>query len=771
MFAFANQSAFVPNVPDTCARISAMAESVTNWKVDYGNGEVADIAVPHAWRQEVDVRFEGPAVYSTTIKVPIKPSVLRFDGVSYEAVVKIDGQEALTHRGIWDAFEVPLERWKGKTVTIEVSVTKNGGTRFPVKDVASGFLPFVYHTFGGIWGNVSIRDAGLQPVVAPKHEVEVVGSGIYVDGAPIYIRGLLHWGWYPEVGHPNPSEEVIRKEIRAAKDLGFNLVKFCLWVPSHRYLEILEEEGMFGWLELPLWDPSSDPAKLQEIGEEIRRIVRQYAHHSNILVWTIGCELSTSTPPDFRRDLVQFVKNATGSPLVKDNSGGAEMYRGDLREFGDFYDFHPYCDTPFYPEVLDSLLPGARKNMPLLLGEFNDIDVHRNLVRIQEEMPFWSSSMPELNDQGVRWQHDLPHFINTHPLATGDEFERHEKLVSSTHSKALFIRKTVHEWVRARDPIGGYVITGWRDTPISTAGFFDDWGNPRFSATECAPWNGENALFLIPSRRPPWVAGGNRQGWLDPYNQFAGQIFFQIGFHGNETRSGLNWTIRNKAGETVAQGSETEIEAPALVSTQVASISWDCLEAGEYLLEAEFSGCSNAWRFHVSFPISRDDLSTWRAVDAQRLGLTTLGEGPNEIFLDDLSGLASTLEEGRNAIVFLEHDSTRPAPFWRESGLEFRQGAPFAEQWERLLAISGDRILEPGAIAENASKDAKVETIINRVDVRTYSEAPLMVKVSGARGSAIVTTIRPYGGLGIQPCGVEQNAAGSDFLRSILELI
>jgi hypothetical protein len=748
-----------------------MAESVVHWTVDYGDGHVAEVSVPHAWRQEVDVRFEGPAIYRTHVKVPVKPSVLRFDAVSYEAVIRIEGEEVLTHLGIWDSFDVPLDRWKGKTVEVEVAVTKNGGTRFPVKEVASGFLPFVFHTFGGIWGEVSIRDSGSTTPSLNVHEVEVGGARIFVDGQPFYVRGLLHWGWYPEIGHPNPAEEVIRREVRAAKDLGFNLVKFCLWVPRHRYLEILEEEGMFAWVELPLWDPSSDRSKLAQIGDEIRRIVHQYASHQNILVWTVGCELGQSTPHEFRRDLVQYVKNVTGSPLVKDNSGGAEMYGGDLREYGDFYDFHPYCDMPFYPSVLDSLLPGPRVQLPVLLGEFNDIDVHRNLVRIQEEIPFWSSAMPELNDQGVRWQHDLPHFIQSNPLATGDDFDRHERLMESTRSKALFIRKTVHEWVRARDPIGGYVVTGWRDTPISTAGFFDDWGNSRFSQAECEAWNSANLLFLIPSRRPPWINGGNRQGWLDPHNHFTGQIYFQIGFHGEETRSGLNWRILDARSATVAQGAELGVKVSALSSRIVGTISWDCLEPGAYRLDVEFGKARNSWKFHVVRPPSVDELASWKSSDGNRLGLSLLGDGPNQIFLDDLSELASCLDDGRNAIVFLVENSTRSAPFWRESGIEFRAGAPFSGEWERLLAVSGDRTLESGAIAENSPKDAKIETIINRVDVRTYSEAPLMVKVSGERSSAIVTTLRPFGGLGLQPRGVDKNAAGADLLRAILELI
>lgn len=753
-----------------------MGELISKWQVDYGNGDSMEVQVPHAWGQDADVRFEGPVTYTTQVRIPRGGGLLRFQAVSYEAIVSIAGSEVLTHRGMWDAFEVDLNPWSGRVVDVKVEVTKNGGDRFPVKDVASGFLPYVFHTFGGIWGEVRLLGKRTQHDGAEAEclgsRVAVMDSRIYVDGEPFYIRGLLHWGWYPEIGHPNPSEDVIRAEVQAAKELGFNLVKFCLWVPPERYLQILAEEGMEAWLELPLWDPSSDSQKLEEIASEIERIVRQYAHHDNIIVWTVGCELSHATPPEYRAHLVQLVKNLTGCPLVKDNSGGAEMYGGDLREFGDLYDYHPYCDTPFYPVVLDSLLPGARAAMPVLLGEFNDADVHRDLTRIHQEMPFWASSMPELNDVGVRWQHDLPTFLQVNPMALGDEFERHEKLMTSTREKALFMRKTVHEAVRARDPIAGYVITGWRDTPISTAGMFDDWGQVRYSADECRPWNGPDALFLIPTRRPPWVDGGNRPGWLDPYNHFIGQVFFRVGCHSQAgLEGGLIWRVISNRGDLIARGALTRLEIEPLTSTEVGQISIEIEEPGAYLLEVELAGTNNRWSFHVESPLDPDSLVEWELDDPrQQCGGKGFGEGPNRIFVGHVDGLAETLAEGDNAIVILDGPGTKAAPFWRESGYEFREKAPFEGQWERLLAVSGDRVLDWQSLAENLPPNYQIETILNRVDVRTYVEAPILVRASGNGGTAILTTLRPHGGLGVQPQGISRNPAGCALLRALMDM-
>lgn len=751
-----------------------MGERIRYWDVNFGDGTWQEVTVPHAWRQEVDVRAEGPVSYRANITVPREPSVLWFEGVSYEAVVAIDGKPVVTHRGIWDAFEVPLTAYRGKKVEVTVSVTKNGGERFPVRDVASGFLPYVYHTFGGIWGEVRIeplenRVQAKSESSQPASRVSVYDSQIYVDGQPFYVRGLLHWGWYPELGHHNASEDTIRREVREAKAMGFNLVKFCLWIPPHRYLDILKEEGMEAWIELPLWDPSADPEKLEEIGQEIERIVRQYRHHDNIITWTVGCELSQATPAEYREYMVNLVKNLTGCPLVKDNSGGAEMYGGDLREFGTFYDYHPYCDSPFYPQVLDSLLPGPRAKEPILLGEFNDCEVHRDLCRIHEEMPYWASRMAELNDVGVRWQYDLPNFLSDHPLATGDEFERHEKLMESSRQKSLFVRKIVHEWVRARDPISGYVITGWRDTPISTSGFFDDWDRPRYAPEECLSWNGPDVLFLIPTRRPPWVEGGNRPGWLDPFNHFAGQILIKIGVHSESgMEAGLNWRIVDEKGVGVAKGAEAILEIDPLSATQIAQISWQCETPGKYELQADFGNTTNKWPIWVE---PKADLSAFQFDDPHRLIGKAEEGGSTRVVVGSSTTLAETLQSGENAIYLLNSIGTKAMPFWRESAYDFAKNAPFAEAWERLLAVSGDVVLDMDLIAGNLPSGTKTEIVINRVDVRTYQETPVMVKFSLGEATAIVTTLRPYGGLGNQPAGLAKNAAGCALMTLISELL
>lgn len=760
-----------------------MSSQILTWTVDCGGGP-SHVTVPHTWNQHMPVQWEGPAVYRTRLAVPATPSWLVFRGVSYEAKVLVDGELTFIHRGIWDAFAVPLERWAGRQVEVAVEVVKNGGSTFPVKEVLSGFLPYVFQTFGGIFGEVELavgEEPNLEPP-APPTRVRVEGTRVFVDDQPFYMRAALTWGWYPELGHPNPPEPVVRREVELARRMGFNTFKFCLWTPPHRFLEVLHEYGMFAWLELPLWDPSDEPAKLRQMGDEMLRISRQYAKHSNIVAWTIGCELSAATPAEYREALVEQVKAITGCPLVKDNSGSAEMYGGDLREFGTFYDFHPYCDTPFYPCTIDSLLIGSRKPMPIFLGEFNDYDVHRNLNEIAREMPYWASDDPSVNPQGVRWQFDLPRLVLETRFCQDGQDEVNQKLAERSHGKATYIRRKVFEHVRAQPDLAGYAVTGWRHTPISTSGMVDDKLEPVFRDGDVLLWNAPAMLFQIPTRFPGWVREGNRPAWRDTQVFFAGQVFLKLGGHSETPLAGMiEWSIRSIEGRQMGTG-RSEVGLEACRPSELLDISVD-LPSGEYILEASLGELRlerELWVVPAPDWGSRPD---WGLVDPHhvfprlRSGGGFLKGGPNLVCTVLNDEVIQAASDGARVVFVALSDGAKPSPFWRECVLDYPCSASshteavvqaYKDRWSRLYAVSPDAVLDEDYLARRTG--SRFTTSVLRVDTRTYREDPILASAQIGRGVLVATTLRPFGQLGTQPAQLTHNPSGSHLLSLLMGL-
>jgi hypothetical protein len=304
----------------------------------------------------------------------------------------------------------------------------------------------------------------------------------------------------------------------------------------------------------------------------------------------------------------------------------------------------------------------------------------------------------------------------------------------------------------------------------------DDWDRPRYEPAELAAWNFPDVMFLIPTRRPPWVDGGNRPGWLDPYVHFEGPVLWKVGLNSEAgSRGRLEWRVTDGAGAVVASGDSDSLNVPALESHQVGEAYWADAKAGSYTLEVRFGEARNQWPIWVVPTPDWSSLGGWTVSDPARLfeGLE-LAEGDDLVATRTPSDLGSLLSAGRKVALFLLDEHTAPAAFWRESAYEFLGDAlwdrlGFANRWERLLSVGGDRVIDLASLASVLPAGAEVEVLLNRIDVRTYAEAPCMVRVSCGEGCLIATTLRPFGGLGVQPAGMKRNAAGAALLAGILK--
>ncbi|HEV3237811.1 MAG TPA: hypothetical protein VGZ25_12530, partial [Gemmataceae bacterium] len=82
---------------------------------------------------------------------------------------------------------------------------------------------------------------------AAFRKIEAKEDQLLLNGKPLQVRGILNWGYYPPNLAPNPSEKQMRQDIELAKSMGFNLMKFCLWMPPKRFFELCDEMGFLAW--------------------------------------------------------------------------------------------------------------------------------------------------------------------------------------------------------------------------------------------------------------------------------------------------------------------------------------------------------------------------------------------------------------------------------------------------------------------------------------------------------------------------------------------
>ena len=77
-------------------------------------------------------------------------------------------------------------------------------------------------------------------------ELTIKNQDFYLNGKRIYIKASFFEGLYPNsIAYPD-SEEMARKEIRLAKEAGFNMIRPWRHPTTSMWLDLADEMGVMG---------------------------------------------------------------------------------------------------------------------------------------------------------------------------------------------------------------------------------------------------------------------------------------------------------------------------------------------------------------------------------------------------------------------------------------------------------------------------------------------------------------------------------------------
>lgn len=623
-------------------------------------------------------------------------------------------------------------------------------------------------------------------------------STLLLNEQPVYPRMILSWGWYEQSLHANPGREQVRRGFERLRQLGYNGVKLCLWVPPECYFEVADEMGMPLWLELPLWLPEVSEFFLKQTPIEYERIVRQVRHHPSLVLYTLGCELDAKVRADLLQPLYKQTKALIGDALLRDNSGSGEAYGGLLDEFADFYDYHFYSDLQFFRPLLDHFAPRWRPAAPFLFGEFCDMDTWRDLRKLPDqkgEVPWWAQRDEKLNPQGARWQFDASELEDR--VRAAGLWDRQDELIEVSHKQALLHRKFTIELVRTYREVSGHVITGERDTPISTAGMWTGAAGGerlKFDPAKFAAFNGDVVLSLGWNKRRAWIHGGDRAAYWDTFSYCSGhrvRAHLIVSHYGTLTSAVAgSWTVDGVAQGTfeidspLVRGEVREVAIAEFVVPPVDRPTRATLRARVQLGESAW--VENEWPLWF-FPHGRDtpavrlvdppgrldSVGRWLRVDNTcDIVLATqwtpairrhVESGGRAILLQSGGGSAGPLRRAampfwREAIKLIE-----PHPAWGDFPHEgfcdlqfFGMAADYALD---SVPLDHDR-----ATPRRSRGISAARPILRRVDARTAAVHDYATELSVGAGRVIVSTLRFDGGLGEQPLGLSRNTAAAYLL-------
>ena len=327
-------------------------------------------------------------------------------------------------------------------------------------------------------------------------DVETRDGKLLLNGKPIFVRGSLHWGFYPELISIVPNEKQIRKEFTDLKKAGFNLVKVCMFTFPKRFYEIADEMGMLIWQEYPLWltFPKSDDAGPHDnIIREYREWFKYDRNHPSVILRDLTCE-AVDMNQELTRTIYNMAKTMTGNALIEDNSAYLNT------PLSDFHDGHFYWELDaHYQNVGGWAIPGIRGITPLkpfIGGEDFDMDTYRDMPAIRREfikggvVPWW------LNNSNFKLQETMEKDI-----INRDYPDLSSELIGKQRLHSIATRKALIEEYRRFPEIAGYVVTHIRDNPLTRPGFYDDLGNPKWKPETWRRFTGDRVMILHSERR------------------------------------------------------------------------------------------------------------------------------------------------------------------------------------------------------------------------------------------------------------------------------
>lgn len=242
---------------------------------------------------------------------------------------------------------------QGRVISKDSVAEKNNG-KIIFKAAVPNFKP--WHTYSPYLYTLKIMLTinGNQIEVKQTfgmRKIHVSGENIYVNNEPFYVRGYIRG----RKGHEHPNLENLsltayyEKNIKAAKEYGFNFIRFHSTVPHEECFEAADRLGIFIHIEpRPYYGKYQlERSMLDDTGglvgdEQWRNMITDLRNHPSLMVYCIGNEIRHPGTNPRVRELVKVTKEIDSTRLFIDTCAHGEFDR-------DYVDFDVQHMSYYYP--------------------------------------------------------------------------------------------------------------------------------------------------------------------------------------------------------------------------------------------------------------------------------------------------------------------------------------------------------------------------------------------------------------------------------------
>ena len=191
-------------------------------------------------------------------------------------------------------------------------------------------------------------------------------NGFYLNGAPLFLRGLNRHQCWPYMGYAAP-EHLQREDARILKEeLGCVIVRTSHYPQSQHFIDECDRLGLLVFTEIPGWQHIGPSEGWREqCVENTREMVLQYRNHPSIVIW--GVRINESQDCDDLYRLTNRVAHELDPSRA--TTGVRFIEQSNLLE--DVYSYNDFSHTGNNPGVKPkkSVTPDTSKS--LLITEHN----------------------------------------------------------------------------------------------------------------------------------------------------------------------------------------------------------------------------------------------------------------------------------------------------------------------------------------------------------------------------------------------------------------
>ncbi len=159
---------------------------------------------------------------------------------------------------------------------------------------------------------LAVDEDDIQERIGFRH-LAVEDGKLLLNKQPITLKGINRHEDHPDWGFAVPLQ-LMKKDLDIIGRMGCNTIRGSHY-PNHPiFLDLLDEEGMLFWEEIPMWGfpehALQDPHTLERGLAMHEAMVRRDRHHPSIILWGMHNEIDTRTQAayDLTERFVQRVK-------------------------------------------------------------------------------------------------------------------------------------------------------------------------------------------------------------------------------------------------------------------------------------------------------------------------------------------------------------------------------------------------------------------------------------------------------------------------------